>query len=68
MSMWSRVVNVFRRGRASREIDEELSAHIQEAIDAGRDPEEARKLLAPASAPGGEPRYPAPRLPGFAAR
>jgi putative ABC transport system permease protein len=45
MSMWSRVANVFRRARASWEIDEEMSAHIEEAIAAGRDPEEARRAF-----------------------
>src|SRR5438045_9395905 len=45
MSIWSRVANVFRGGRTSQEIDEEFAAHIQEAIDEGRDPEEARKAF-----------------------
>src|SRR5260370_2687101 len=45
MSIWSRVANVFRGGRTGREIDEEFAAHIQEAIDAGRDPEEARRAF-----------------------
>jgi putative ABC transport system permease protein len=45
MSIRSRVANVFRGERTRREIDEEFEAHIQEAIDAGRDPEEARKAF-----------------------
>jgi predicted permease len=45
MSWWSRVANVFRGDRVSREIDEELAAHIAEAIEAGRDPVEARRAF-----------------------
>jgi len=43
MSYWSRVRNVFRSERLNREIDEEMQCHIEEAIEAGRDPEEARR-------------------------
>src|SRR5215813_13880944 len=42
MSLWSRIVNVFR---GDREIDEELRAHIQDAVASGRDPEEARRAF-----------------------
>src|SRR5579863_8654413 len=45
MSLWSRIGNVFRGERLSREIDEELRSHIEEAIEQGRDPEEARKAF-----------------------
>jgi len=45
MSLWSRIVNVFRGDRLSREIDEELQSHIEEAIEQGRDPAEARKAF-----------------------
>jgi predicted permease len=45
MSLWTRVGNVFRADRLNREIDEELEAHIAEAIAQGRDPVEARKAL-----------------------
>jgi putative ABC transport system permease protein len=45
MSLWTRVGNVFRGDRLNREIDEELEAHIAEAIAQGRDPVEARKAL-----------------------
>src|SRR5208282_236605 len=36
---------VFRRDRLNREIDEELEAHIEEAIAHGRDPGEARRAF-----------------------
>ncbi len=45
MSWWSRIANVFRGERLSREIDDELQSHIEEAIEEGRDPEEARKAF-----------------------
>ena len=45
MSWWSRITNVFRTERLNREIDEELQAHIDEAIDEGMDPVEARHAL-----------------------
>src|SRR5580704_17945612 len=45
MSLWSRIANVFRGERLSREIDEELQSHIQEAIEQGRDPDEARRAF-----------------------
>jgi hypothetical protein len=45
MSLLSRIANVFRRERLSREIDEEFAAHIDEAIDQGRDPMEARRAF-----------------------
>lgn len=48
MSLWSRVVNAVRGERLNREIDEEFGAHIEEAIAAGRDPEEARRAFGPA--------------------
>lgn len=48
MSLWSRVSNVFRKDRASSEIEEELRFHIDEAIAEGRDPEEARRAFGPA--------------------
>src|ERR1039458_7336585 len=43
MSFWSRIGNVLRGERLSREIDEEFEAHIQEAIAQGRGPAEARQ-------------------------
>ena len=45
MSLWSRMANVLRGDRLSREIDEELQSHIQEAIEQGRDPAEARRAF-----------------------
>ena len=43
MSLWSRIHNVFRGDRLSREIDEELQRTSHEAIEQGRDPAEARQ-------------------------
>ncbi|HWF45575.1 MAG TPA: ABC transporter permease, partial [Bryobacteraceae bacterium] len=43
MSVWSRITNVFRGDRLSREIDEELKSHIAEAIEHGRDPDAVRR-------------------------
>jgi predicted permease len=45
VSWWSRTVNVFRGERVIDEIDEELHAHIEEAIADGRDPLHARSAL-----------------------
>jgi putative ABC transport system permease protein len=45
MSLWSRVANVFRREQLSREIAEEMESHIAEAVEQGRDPDEARLAL-----------------------
>lgn len=45
MSFLSRVLNVFRSDRLNREIAEEFDSHVQEAVEAGRDPEEARRAL-----------------------
>ena len=42
MSLWSRVSNAVWGERLNREIEEELQAHIEEAIASGRDPKEAR--------------------------
>src|SRR5438067_270234 len=47
MSFWSRFANVFRGERFSREIDEELRSHIDEAIEDGcdEDPPDCRQGL-----------------------
>jgi putative ABC transport system permease protein len=45
MSLWSRMTNVFRGDRLSREIDEELQGHIAEAIEQGREATEARRAF-----------------------
>ena len=47
MSLWSRVANVFRGERLSSEIAEEMESHIAEAVEQGRDPDEARRALGP---------------------
>src|SRR6266581_29813 len=43
MSWYSRLTNVVRGDRLSREIDEELQSHLEAAIEDGRDPGEARR-------------------------
>jgi predicted permease len=48
MSLLSRFANVFRGDRVNREIDEELQSHLEEAVEQGRDPAEARRSLGPA--------------------
>ena len=45
MSFWSRLTNVLHSDRVTREIDEELESHLDEAIAEGRDPGEARRTL-----------------------
>ncbi len=45
MSLWTRIGNIFRGNNLNREIDEELEAHIAEAIEQGRDPNEARRAF-----------------------
>jgi predicted permease len=45
MSLWTRIANVFRTERVNREIDEELEAHVAEAMASGRDAAEARRAL-----------------------
>jgi predicted permease len=45
MSLWSRISNAVRGKRLSREIEEELQSHIDEAIASGRDPKEARRAF-----------------------
>ncbi len=45
MSLWSRITNVLRGEKLNREIDEELEAHIAEAVAQGRDPVEARRAF-----------------------
>jgi len=45
MSLWSRIVNVVRGDRLNREVDEELESHIEEAMEQGRDPAEARRAF-----------------------
>lgn len=45
MSLWSRIANLLRGDQLRREIDEELQSHLEEAIEQGRDPDEARKAF-----------------------
>jgi predicted permease len=45
MSLWTRIANVFRGDGLNREIDEELEAHLAEAIAQGRDAGEARRAF-----------------------
>jgi hypothetical protein len=45
MSLWSRISNAVRGERLNREIEEELQAHIEEAIASGRDPNEAHRAF-----------------------
>jgi hypothetical protein len=45
MLWWRRLTNLFRRGRLNDEIAEELAAHMEEAIERGRSPQEARRAF-----------------------
>jgi putative ABC transport system permease protein len=45
VSAWSRLVRTLRGNRLMAEIDEEIDAHLRDAIAAGRDPAEARRAL-----------------------
>ncbi len=45
MSLWLRMANVFRAEKLNREIDEELEAHIAEAMEEGRDAAEVRRAM-----------------------
>src|SRR5579863_2375287 len=45
MSLISRIANVFRSERLSREIDEELASHLEEAAAQGRDAAESRRAF-----------------------
>jgi predicted permease len=47
MSMWSRIVNVFRGDRLNRELDEEIQSHLAEAAERGREPQDALKAFGP---------------------
>lgn len=45
MSIWSRIKNTLRGNRVNYEIDEELQSHLEEAIENGREPAEARRAM-----------------------
>jgi predicted permease len=47
MSMWSRLRNAVRGDRLIDDIDEELASHLAEAVEHGRDPDEARRAFGP---------------------
>ena len=40
-----RFTNLFRRGRLNDEIAEELASHLEEAMESGRTPQEARRAF-----------------------
>jgi putative ABC transport system permease protein len=45
MSLWSRFANVFRSDRLNRELDDEMQSHLDEAVEQGRDAQEARRAF-----------------------
>jgi len=45
MPLWSRIANLFRGDGLSREIDEEIQSHLDEAAEHGRDSAEARRAF-----------------------
>ncbi|SRR5579871_537551 len=45
MSFFSRIANALRGDRLSRELQEEMQSHIDEAVRHGRDPQEARRAF-----------------------
>jgi putative ABC transport system permease protein len=45
MGLWRRMASVFRGGRVNRELDEEMEAHIAEAMEHGRDAAEVRRAF-----------------------
>lgn len=45
MPIWSRIANTLRGDRLNSEIDQELQSHLDEAIENGRDPADARRAL-----------------------
>jgi putative ABC transport system permease protein len=45
MSIWSRIVNVFRGDRVNSEFEEEMQSHIDEAVAQGRSEQEARQAF-----------------------
>ena len=45
MSLLSRIANAFRPDRVHRDLDDELQSHLDEAVEHGRDPAEARRAF-----------------------
>ncbi len=43
MSWWTRIARAMRGERLNRELDEEMEAHMADAVQAGCDPEEVRR-------------------------
>src|SRR5262245_5395902 len=43
--MWSKILNVFRGERVNRDLDDELQSHLDEAVEQGRDPQDARRAF-----------------------
>src|SRR6202030_2194526 len=43
MSWMRRFANLFRRSRLDSDLEEELAAHLEEARERGRDPDEVRR-------------------------
>ena len=69
MGLLSRLGNVFRGERMNRDIQEEMEAHLAEAVAEGRDPVEARRAFGSAVMRGeGESYSEGGGLAGFVAR
>lgn len=47
MPLLSRLRNLFRNRLVTRELEEELSSHLEEALREGRDPEDVRRAFGP---------------------
>jgi predicted permease len=45
MSLLSRIANILRPSRLTRDIDEEFASHLADAVAQGRDPAEARRAF-----------------------
>ena len=45
MSIRSRILNLFRRDRLNRDLDDEMQSHLEEAAEQGRDPGDARRAF-----------------------
>jgi putative ABC transport system permease protein len=45
MGLWTRAKNMVQNDRLNREIEEEMRSHIEDAVEEGRDREEARRAF-----------------------
>jgi putative ABC transport system permease protein len=45
MGLWTRMKNMVQNDRLNREIEDEMRLHIEDAVEEGRDPEEARRAF-----------------------